>query len=88
MQVAAYMLRERAFESNDFLRWGFLFQAILALSMWLFQLLSMQSYTTCFYKSAVLQQFCTFQAQVKDREGVYVKNVVHKKLLLQCVKRQ
>ena len=30
----------------------------------------------------MLQQFSTFQAQVKDREGVYVKNVVHKELLL------
>ena len=33
MQFAAYRLRERAFESNNFLRWGFLFQVILALSM-------------------------------------------------------
>ena len=44
-------------------------------------LMSMQSCTTCFYKSDVLQQFSTFQAHVKDREGVYVKNVVHKELL-------
>ena len=33
MQFAAYRLHERAFESNDFLRWGFLFQVIPALSM-------------------------------------------------------
>ena len=25
MQFAAYRLHERAFESNDFMRWGFLF---------------------------------------------------------------
>ena len=41
----------------------------------------MQSCTTCFYKGAVLQQFSTFQAQVKDREGFYVQNVVQKELL-------
>ena len=41
---------------------------------------AVQSCTTCFYKSNVLQQFSSFQAH--DREGAYVKNVVHKELLL------
>ena len=31
-QLAAYRLHERVLEPNDFLRWGFMFQVISALS--------------------------------------------------------
>ena len=48
MQFAAYRLHERVLEPNDFLRWGYVFQVIVALKFYkkLFHFLSMQSCTS------------------------------------------